>query len=102
MRCSDDAQKRRAIAETTVPEVVTISSRLTCNVSAAAVIQSHRLARAPSLTAIRTYAAEEVKSLAEELRGLEKAPPYEVRISESLRALAAEVDRFIDRAMARH
>ncbi|MDJ0639471.1 MAG: nicotinate phosphoribosyltransferase [Paracoccaceae bacterium] len=60
----------------------------------------HRLAPPTSLTAIRAYAAEQIESLPEDLRGLEKAPPYEVRISDSLRALAAEVDRFIDRAMA--
>ena len=63
--------------------------------------EGRRLAPAPSLIAIRAYAAEEVKCLPEDLRGLEKAPPYEVRISESLRALAAEVDRFIDRARER-
>ena len=60
-----------------------------------------RLPSAPSLSAIRAYAAEEVKSLPEDLRGLKKAPPYEVRISESLRTLAAEVDRLIYRSMAR-
>ncbi len=62
--------------------------------------EGRRLAPSPSLNAIRAYAAEEVKSLPEDLRGLEKAPPYEVRILDSLRALAAEVDQFIDRAMA--
>ncbi len=62
--------------------------------------EGRRLAPAPSLTAIRAYAAAEIKSLPGDLRGLETAPPYEVRISESLRALAAEVDQFIDHAMA--
>ena len=53
-----------------------------------------------SLTAIRACAAAEVESMPEDLRGLVKAPPYEARLSDSLRTLAADVDRLIDRAVA--
>ncbi len=56
-----------------------------------------RLGPAPSLERIRAHAAGQLDALPPRLRSLKSVAPYEVRIAESVRALAAEVDRFIDR-----
>ena len=56
-----------------------------------------RLAPAPTLEEIRDRAAAEINRLPSALRRFEKAARYEVHISENLRKLAKEVDRFIDR-----
>jgi nicotinate phosphoribosyltransferase len=50
------------------------------------------LAPLPTLAASRAHAAREVAALPEPLRSLDAQPPYEVEVSEALRALAAEVD----------
>jgi nicotinate phosphoribosyltransferase len=50
-----------------------------------------RLPRDP-LSQIRQHAATELARLPERLRSLDKADPYEVRISEALRSLAEAVD----------
>jgi hypothetical protein len=45
------------------------------------------------LSQIRNRVAEGLASLPERLRGLEQAtPPYEVRVSEAIQGLAAQVD----------
>ncbi|MDQ2089899.1 nicotinate phosphoribosyltransferase [Marimonas arenosa] len=61
-----------------------------------------RLSPAPSLSESRSHAAQAVASLPQALRGIEQAEPYKVEISASLRALADEVDRFIDRSAKRN
>ena len=60
-----------------------------------------RLAPAPTLEEIRDRAAAEINRLPSALRRFEKAARYEVHISENLRKLAKEVDRFIDRGAKR-
>ncbi|TMM55571.1 nicotinate phosphoribosyltransferase [Sulfitobacter sabulilitoris] len=59
-----------------------------------------RVAPPPPLDAIRSHAARERDRLPPALRALQTAPRYEVRISDSLRRLAADVDGFIDRGDA--
>ncbi|HEX2245518.1 MAG TPA: nicotinate phosphoribosyltransferase [Gammaproteobacteria bacterium] len=52
-----------------------------------------RLASPEPLSQIRNRVAEGLASLPERLRGLEQAtPPYEVRVSEAIQRLAAQVD----------
>jgi nicotinate phosphoribosyltransferase len=53
-----------------------------------------RVASAEPLSHMRDRVAEELASLPERLRGLEQTtPPYEVRVSEAIQRLAAQVDR---------
>jgi nicotinate phosphoribosyltransferase len=47
----------------------------------------------PSLKSIREHALSQLARLPAPLRSLQPAPPYEVTISDALKALAAEVDR---------
>ena len=61
-----------------------------------------RLSPPPSLLESRSHAAQSVSSLPHRLRDLEQAAPYQAEISASLRALADEVDRFIDRSARRN
>jgi hypothetical protein len=52
-----------------------------------------RLASPEPLSQIRNRVAEGLASLPERLRSLEQAtPPYEVRVSEAIQRLAAQVD----------
>jgi len=60
-----------------------------------------RLGAAPSLTAIRTRAAQTLASLPEGLRRLEPAADYPVQIADPLTRLAAECDRRNPREPAR-
>ncbi|NNK77280.1 MAG: nicotinate phosphoribosyltransferase [Litoreibacter sp.] len=55
-----------------------------------------RLGPALSLKETRAHAASQLDALPDALRDITKTAPYEVQISPRLRALAAEVDRFID------
>ncbi|SME89955.1 nicotinate phosphoribosyltransferase [Tistlia consotensis] len=48
----------------------------------------------PSLAKARAHAAEQLARLPEPLTRLAEAPPYEVAVTDGLRALAAEVDGF--------
>jgi nicotinate phosphoribosyltransferase len=60
------------------------------------VMREGRRTGAPeSLDVIRARAAEELRALPEPLRALEPAPPYAVRVSPALRALAEEADRHV-------
>jgi nicotinate phosphoribosyltransferase len=52
-----------------------------------------RVDAAPTLTQIRERAARELARMPESLRRLEKAEDYPVRISDKLKALAAQVDK---------
>lgn len=61
-----------------------------------------RVAQVPSLTDIRRHAAQQLAALPDGLRSLTKAQPYTVEISASLRALAADVDRFIAESQQRN
>ncbi len=54
-----------------------------------------RTMEAESLEVMRARVAEQLGALPEPLRALSAAPPYEVRISPALRALAEEADRRI-------
>ncbi|WP_236719840.1 nicotinate phosphoribosyltransferase [Stutzerimonas balearica] len=56
--------------------------------------QGQRLRPSPGLDEVRRYTRAQLASLPPALRGLDPAPPYAVRISASIRALAAEADRF--------
>lgn len=51
-----------------------------------------RVAPLPSLIEARNRAAAELAQLPESLRRLEESPPFPVKVSESLKRLAAEVD----------
>jgi nicotinate phosphoribosyltransferase len=51
-----------------------------------------RLAPAPTLAEVRTYAQQQLTALPAELRSLDAAPVYPVIVAEPLRALAEEVD----------
>jgi len=51
-----------------------------------------RLQASPALEQVRKHAQEELGRLPEALRALTAAPPYPVAVSETLRALAREVD----------
>lgn len=61
-----------------------------------------RIHAVPSLKDIRTHTRKQFDSLPGRLRSVNKAPPYKVQVSDSLIALAAEVDRFIDRNSRRN
>jgi nicotinate phosphoribosyltransferase len=52
-----------------------------------------RIAPAPTLAQIREHAAGELARLPEPLRRLEKSDEYPVRISDKLKALAAETSK---------
>ncbi len=52
-----------------------------------------RTAPSPSLERIRERTAEQLARLPEPLRSIDKAPAYEVNVSEQMKALAARVDR---------
>jgi len=52
-----------------------------------------RVDAAPTLTQIRERAARELARMPESLRRLEKAEDYPVRVSDKLKALAAQVDK---------
>src|SRR6476661_5968688 len=56
-----------------------------------------RVDAAPTLTQIRERAARELARMPESLRRLEKAEDYPVRISDKLKALAAQVDKTMRR-----
>ncbi|QIJ02389.1 nicotinate phosphoribosyltransferase [Stutzerimonas balearica] len=55
--------------------------------------QGQRLRPSPGLDEVRRYTRAQLASLPPALRGLDPAPPYAVRISAAIRALAAEADR---------
>jgi nicotinate phosphoribosyltransferase len=52
-----------------------------------------RIAAAAGLSRLRTHAARQLTQLPEMLRLLEPGPPYQVEISDGLRALAQRLDR---------
>ncbi len=51
------------------------------------------LSPSPCLNAIREHAARELVALPKQLRSLEPAPPYPVKISDALKQLAQEADK---------
>ena len=53
------------------------------------------IASIKSLSDMRAYAAKELKSLPNDLKGINKAKPYSVKIAQSLEYLAVEVDKEI-------
>ena len=60
------------------------------------VMRNGRRLEAPeSLEVIRVRLREQLRMLPEPLRGLAPAPPYEVRVSPALQALAEEADRHV-------
>ena len=55
-----------------------------------------RLASSPELTAMREHAVQELATLPESMRDPFAKPVYPVEISETLKALAAKIDRATD------